>query len=55
MPTADFTDGRDHEGLIGLQVHAIAKGTGPYEVRWKDVMVQELAPGQAVPAPVAKP
>lgn len=55
VPTAEFTDGRDQEGLIGLQVHAIAKGTGPYEVRWKNVMVQELAPGQAVPTPIAKP
>ncbi|WP_165072320.1 3-keto-disaccharide hydrolase [Paludisphaera rhizosphaerae] len=55
VPTADFTDGRDSEGLIGLQVHAIAKGTGPYEVRWKNVMLLELAPGQAVPAPVARP
>lgn len=45
VPTADFRDGRDSEGLIGLQVHGIAAGTGPFEVRWKDVTIQELAPG----------
>ncbi|WP_337177565.1 DUF1080 domain-containing protein [Paludisphaera sp.] len=47
VPTADFRDGRDSEGFIGLQVHGIARGTGPYEVRWKDVTIRELAPGQA--------
>ncbi|HWB00387.1 MAG TPA: DUF1080 domain-containing protein [Pirellulales bacterium] len=39
---ADFHDSRDASGLIGLQVHGIKKGTGPYEVRWKNVMVREL-------------
>jgi hypothetical protein len=47
VATADFTDDRDTEGLIGLQVHAIAKGKGPYEVRWKNVTIQELARGEA--------
>jgi hypothetical protein len=47
--TSDLTDGRDTEGLIGLQVHAIGKSEGPYEVRWKNVTIQTLAPGQAVP------
>ncbi len=48
VATADFRDGRDTEGLIGLQVHGIAAGTGPFEVRWKNVTIRELAPGQAV-------
>ncbi|TWU63416.1 Trehalose utilization [Crateriforma conspicua] len=30
------------EGFIGLQVHGIKKGTGPYEVRWRDIRVREL-------------
>lgn len=53
VATADFTDDRDKEGLIGLQVHGVGKGKGPYEVRWKNVVIQELTPGQAVPEPAA--
>ncbi|MFV2068928.1 MAG: DUF1080 domain-containing protein [Pirellulales bacterium] len=29
-------------GFIGLQVHAIARGTGPYEVAWKNIRIKEL-------------
>lgn len=29
-------------GFIGLQVHGIKKGTGPYTVAWKDVRIKEL-------------
>lgn len=29
-------------GFIGLQVHGIAKGTGPYSVRWRDIKIREL-------------
>ena len=29
-------------GLIGLQVHGIKKGTGPYEVRFKNLSIREL-------------
>ena len=29
-------------GFIGLQVHGIAKGSGPYEVRWRDIKIHEL-------------
>ncbi|WP_299464388.1 DUF1080 domain-containing protein [uncultured Gimesia sp.] len=29
-------------GFIGLQVHGIAKGTGPYSVAWKDIRIKEL-------------
>jgi hypothetical protein len=29
-------------GFIGLQVHGIAKGTGPYEVRWRNIAIREI-------------
>ena len=32
-------------GFIGLQVHGIGKETGPYEVRWRNIRLQEL-PGE---------
>jgi hypothetical protein len=39
---ADFKDDMDATGFIGLQVHGIKKGTGPYEVRWRNIRVREL-------------
>lgn len=30
------------EGFIGLQVHGIKKGTGPYWVQWKNIKLKEL-------------
>ncbi len=30
------------EGFIGLQVHAIGKDQGPYQVRWKNIKIREL-------------
>lgn len=30
------------EGFIGLQVHGIQKGAGPYEVRWRSIRIREL-------------
>jgi Domain of Unknown Function (DUF1080) len=30
------------DGFIGLQVHGIAKGTGPYSVRWREIYLREL-------------
>lgn len=30
------------EGFIGLQVHSIGKGSGPLEVRWRDIRVRKL-------------
>lgn len=30
------------EGFIGLQVHAIPKGAGPYEVRWRKIRLRIL-------------
>lgn len=42
---ADLTDDKSkmHSGFIGLQVHGIAKGSGPYEVRWKNLFIKELS------------
>jgi hypothetical protein len=31
------------EGFIGLQVHGIAAGTGPYEVRWRNLKLRDLS------------
>lgn len=30
------------KGFIGLQVHGIKKGTGPFEVAWKNIRIREL-------------
>jgi len=30
------------KGFIGLQVHGIGKGTGPYEVAWRNIRIKEL-------------
>lgn len=46
QPVADLT----HEGIfkthpkghIGLQVHGIAAGTGPYDVAWRNIRIREL-------------
>jgi len=45
VPTANFVDERSGmlSGFIGLQVHGIAKGTGPYEVRWRNIMIKDLS------------
>lgn len=49
VPCADFRDGTDAEGFIGLQVHGIPGGAGPYEVRWKDIYLRELKRGEQAP------
>jgi SAM-dependent methyltransferase len=43
---ADFHDKTDASGFVGLQVHEIKKGTGPFQVRWKNLHMRELKPGQ---------
>lgn len=48
VAASDFTDDKDEHGLIGLQVHGIRRGEGPYRVRWRNVRIRELKPGQAV-------
>ena len=44
VPVADMTDEKTGmmSGFIGLQVHGIKKGTGPFEVRWKNITLREL-------------
>jgi hypothetical protein len=44
VPVADLVDEKTGmmSGFIGLQVHEIEKGTGPYEVRWKNISIREL-------------
>lgn len=42
VKVANFTDDRDASGFIGLQVHAIKKGTGPYSVSWKEIRIRQL-------------
>jgi hypothetical protein len=48
VPVADFTDDRDASGFIGLQVHAIKSGKGPYQVSWKNIRIRELEPQASV-------
>ena len=45
---ADFHDKTDASGFIGLQVHGVKKGTGPYQVRWKNIRLRELDKGEQV-------
>ena len=49
IAASDFTDDVDERGFIGLQVHAISKGEGPYQVRWRNVRIRELKPGESAP------
>ena len=30
------------QGFIGLQVHGVAKGSGPYEVAWRNIRIKSL-------------
>jgi hypothetical protein len=39
---ADFRDSQDAPGFIGLQVHAIPAGVGPFQVRWKNIRIREI-------------
>ncbi len=44
VPVADLVDERSGmmKGFIGLQVHGIKRGTGPYEVRWRNIKIKDL-------------
>jgi len=48
VPCADFRDDLDASGFIGLQVHSVRPGTGPYTVRWNNIRLRELKPGEKV-------
>jgi acetyl esterase/lipase len=50
IAASDFTDDMDKHGFIGLQVHGIAKGSGPFSVRWKNIRIRELKPGDSATA-----
>ncbi len=50
VAASDFTDDADKGGLIGLQVHGIAGGEGPYQVRWRNIRIRELKPGDEASA-----
>jgi hypothetical protein len=44
QPVADLTDEESpRSGFIGLQVHGIGKRAGPYEVRWRNIMIKDLS------------
>lgn len=45
---ADFRDSMDASGFIGLQVHQIGAGKGPYQVRFKNIKLRELKAGDVV-------
>jgi hypothetical protein len=39
----DITDEQSpRSGFIGLQVHSIPAGEGPYEVRWRNIAIREI-------------
>lgn len=44
VAVADFNEEETgmSKGFIGLQVHGIPKGEGPYEVRWRNLSIREL-------------
>lgn len=42
----DFHDATTAKGFLGLQVHGIKKGEGPYSVRWRNIKIRELKPGE---------
>ena len=43
VPVADLKDEKTGHttGFIGLQVHGIKKGEGPFEVRWRNLSIRE--------------
>ena len=45
---SDLTDDVDQHGFIGLQVHVVAADGGPYQVRWRNIRIKELKPGEKV-------
>jgi len=45
VKVADLVDESSfRSGFIGLQVHSIPEGSGPYEVRWRNLFLRELDP-----------
>ena len=50
VPCVDLRDGMTLRGVIGLQVHGVAKDAGPYEVRWRNIRIQADDEGIEPPA-----
>jgi hypothetical protein len=48
VPIADIRDSTTARGFIGLQVHGIKKGAGPFSVRWRNIGIRELQPGEEI-------
>jgi hypothetical protein len=46
IPCADFVDDHDAHGFVGLQVHTVKPGFGPLQVRWRNIRIRELKPGE---------
>lgn len=44
VPVVDFQEEKSgmKKGFIGLQVHGIKAGTGPFEVRWRNIAIKEI-------------
>lgn len=42
VSTADIKDAMTASGIIGLQVHSVGNDATTYEVRWKNIRLQEL-------------
>lgn len=42
MVISDFNDALSLKGIIGLQVHGVGADATPYQVRWKNIRIQEL-------------
>ena len=44
-PVADLTDTESKmpTGFIGLQVHGIGRGAGPYLVQWRNIYLKDLS------------
>ncbi len=40
---AEMQDKLDASGFIGLQVHAVKKGAGPYSVAWRNIRIRETS------------
>ena len=42
IPVTDYRDDLTSFGFIGLQVHGVAEGVGPYEAAWRNIKLREL-------------
>ena len=42
VPCSDFRDDMTYEGVFGLQVHSIGDSPDKYQVKWRNIRLQEL-------------